>query len=473
MAPPISPLYKRSSGLLLHISSLPGAYGIGDLGHEAYAFADFLQSSGQTIWQVLPIVPVGYGYSPYSSPSTFAGNTLFVSPSLLMEDGLLTLDETIYPSSAAGQDTVDFEGASAFKNDLLKRAWERFLDGDFVSVRNAFQEFKERNTSWLDDYALYEAIKETQGAKGWTDWTPALRDREPDAMDLFLEQNGEMVERIMFNQFLFDKQWSALKGYCHERNIQLFGDLPIYVAQDSADVWANRELFYLDESGKPTVVSGVPPDYFAVTGQRWGNPLYRWDVMKARKYAWWTGRMGRILELVDIVRLDHFRGFEAYWEIPASEETAVKGVWKKGPGADLFRALEDELGTLPVVAENLGVITEEVTDLMREFGFPGMAILQFAFDSDPDNPFLPHNYEEDIVAYTGTHDNDTLLGWWNDSSSTQNADEIARARSYCTEYLEGHRGPDEIQGLHGGDPGSRCPVSGLRGENEYARNDHE
>jgi len=426
----------RSSGLLLHISSLPGPFGIGDLGREAYAFADFLHASGQTVWQVLPIVPVGYGYSPYSSPSTFAGNTLFISPELLVEDGLLTSDEASNGTRDALQtEIVDFDRAVGVKNALLDMAWNRFRESANNGLNRDFQDFKEGNTTWLSDYALYEAIKTAQGDLGWTDWAPELRDRERGALDSFVEENGDLVEKIMFFQFLFDKQWTALKAYCHERQIQLFGDLPIYVAQDSADVWANRDLFYLDASGNPTLVSGVPPDYFAETGQRWGNPLYRWDTMKANKYAWWTARMGRILQLVDIVRLDHFRGFEAYWEIPASEETAVNGVWKKGPGADLFHALRNELGPLPVVAENLGVITEGVTQLMHEFGFPGMAILQFAFDSNPDNPFLPHTYSEDTVAYTGTHDNDTLLGWWKDASSTQSADEIARARSYCAQYL--------------------------------------
>ena len=426
--------FTRSSGLLLHISSLPGSYGIGDLGPEAYAFADYLQAAGQTIWQILPIVPVGHGYSPYSSPSTFAGNTLFISPDLLVKDGLLKAEEIEFGADATPE-KVDFRRVSAYKQQILKAAWNRFSAGDPTGMGKEFAQFVSENSAWLHDYALYEAIKVREGDSGWTDWAPPLRDRNAAAIEHFESENGELIEMIKFFQFLFDRQWAALRKYCQERDVRLFGDLPIYVAQDSAEVWANRELFYLDATGNPTVVSGVPPDYFSETGQRWGNPLYKWDVMKARDYAWWAARMKRILALVDLVRLDHFRGFEAYWEVPASEKTAIKGEWRKGPGSDLFKSLERQLGTLPVIAENLGVITEGVTDLIAEFGFPGMAILQFAFDSGPDNPFLPHNYSRDIVAYTGTHDNDTLLGWWKDTSSTQDAAQIAGARAYCASYL--------------------------------------
>jgi len=266
-------------------------------------------------------------------------------------------------------------------------------------------------------------------------WRADLRDRKPSALIAYQAENADQIAMRKFWQFLFEQQWMDLKSYCNERGIRIFGDLPIYVAQDSADVWANRHLFTLKEDGYPTTIAGVPPDYFSETGQRWGNPLYKWDSMRATGYAWWTSRMARILELVDLVRLDHFRGFEAYWEVPASEETAIHGQWREGPGADLFDKLEKNLGDVPLIAENLGVITEGVTKLMDRFGFPGMAILQFAFDSDESNEFLPHNYREALVAYTGTHDNDTLKGWWSDTASTQNAEQIARAKAYCTEYL--------------------------------------
>ncbi len=423
----------------MHISSLPGPFGIGDLGYEAYAFADFLLVAGQTIWQILPIVPVGHGYSPYSSPSTFAGNTLFISPDLLLEDGLLAAADLAYPNREV-PGSVNFESASKFKRTVLKTAWDRFAGGGFSEIESELQSFKGANHDWLTNFALFEAIKEVHGGQSWTEWPASLRDRELVGITDFALKNGDLIEMIMFHQFLFDRQWRALRSYCHERHIALFGDLPIYVAQDSADVWANRNLFFLDNVGLPEVVSGVPPDYFSETGQRWGNPLYNWEVMKTDEYSWWVSRMKRVLGQVDLVRLDHFRAFEAYWEVPASEETAIHGQWTQGPGADLFETLTKQLGTLPVIAENLGVITNEVTHLMDAFGFPGMAILQFAFNSGPENAFLPHNYSEDIVAYTGTHDNDTLLGWWTDSTSTdststQSEDEKVRERSYCAQYL--------------------------------------
>ena len=434
---------KRLSGILLHITSLSGRFGIGDLGPSAYRFADFLERAGQRIWQVLPVVPPGHGYSPYSSPSTFAGSPMMISPEVLRDDGLLSdgdLDGPAFPDS-----WVDFQRVIPFKLGLLETAFENFEAGAAPQLVTPFEEFNERNAAWLPDYCLFEALKEVHGTGDWTSWPKAVARREKKGLAAARKEHAGKVRAHAFWQFLFDRQWSALKAYCNERHIRIFGDLPIYVAQDSADVWSEPHLFHLDETGKATVVAGVPPDYFSETGQRWGNPIYRWDVMKANGYDWWTRRMARILEQVDLVRLDHFRGFEAYWEVPASEETAINGRWVDGPGADVFAAMEERLGKLPVVAENLGVITDGVTDLMERFGFPGMAILQFAFDSGPENEFLPHNYPQSMVAYTGTHDNDTFVGWWTNTQSTQAADVIERAHRYCHEYLEiGRFGESEL-----------------------------
>jgi len=426
---------QRASGLLLHITSLPGRYGIGDLGPEAYRFADFLRASGQSVWQMLPLVPTGYGYSPYAAPSTYAGNALLISPDILVEEGLLLPEDVVtapkYPSKK-----VLFSDVSAYKYDLLEKAWQTHKTQKSSERHEAFAAYCRRQEFWLADYALFKAIKNQHDELEWMTWSSGLRNRNQQSLDAFKNEHADAIDMIKFWQFLFEKQWRNLRSYCNDRSIKIWGDLPIYVAQDSADVWANRHLFPLDSDGYPETIAGVPPDYFSETGQRWGNPLYKWDSMKKSGYAWWISRMSRILELVDMVRLDHFRGFEAYWEVPASEETAINGVWRQGPGADLFVALENKLGQIPIIAENLGVITSGVTDLMEQFGFPGMAILQFAFDTDETNEFLPHNYPESIVAYTGTHDNDTFMGWWTNTESTQGEDEIARAKAYCAQYLD-------------------------------------
>ncbi|QXD14615.1 4-alpha-glucanotransferase [Rhodocaloribacter litoris] len=425
----------RSSGLLLHITSLPGPYGIGDFGPAAYQFADFLVQTGQRIWQVLPLVPVGYGFSPYAGLSTFALNPLLISPERLREQGLLNTDDlTGLPAFPAGR--VDFDRVIPVKTALLRRAFGRFEAGAGLLDPAHFEAFCARHAAWLDDFALFMTLKEVHGEQVWTAWDPALAHRRPEALARARQAYATEIRMHRFWQFLAHEQWQALKAYCNERGIRIMGDLPIYVAHDSADVWANPHLFALDAHGNPTVVAGVPPDYFSKTGQRWGNPLYRWDVMAENGYAWWTRRMHKILSEVDLVRLDHFRGFEAYWEVPASEETAVNGRWVKGPGADLFETLRHELGELPVVAENLGVITDEVTALMDRFGFPGMAILQFGFDGDADADFLPHNYRHHLVAYTGTHDNDTVVGWWHETKSTQDAAAVERAHRYCRLYLD-------------------------------------
>ena len=428
----------RSSGILLHISSLPGRFGIGDLGPEAYRFADFLAATGQRIWQFLPLVPVGHGNSPYSSPSTFAVNPLLISPDLMIQEGLVAAEEEM---AEMPEGEIDFARVIELKDRLLSRAFARFSAGETAVDRLEFETFCVENAYWLDDYALFMALKSAFGGFSWTDWPRELASRNPDALREARAQHATAIRDHQFRQFLFFRQWARLKRYCNERSIALFGDLPIYVAHDSADVWADQDLFYLDERGMSTVVAGVPPDYFSETGQRWGNPIYRWDLMKERGFSWWTKRFEHIFKFVDLIRLDHFRAFAGYWEIPASEETAIHGRWVDGPGASLFKAVEERLGPLPLVAENLGMITPDVTQLMDDFGFPGMAVLQFAFGGDADHAFLPHNYPKNLVAYTGTHDNDTFVGWWN-SLRREHTDD--RTMTFARKYL----GVDDGQRVH-------------------------
>jgi len=428
---------SRSSGILLHITSLPSRFGIGDLGPEAYRFVDFLARTGQRIWQILPLGPAGYGGSPYSSLSTFAGNPLLISPERLRDRHLLQKDEIAAPPDFP-TDHVDFEAATTYKRDLLTKAFARFeADGSAADERR-FAAFREHNAHWLEDYALYMTLKEAHGDTAWTDWGDDLALRDAEALERARDQHERTIRRHVFWQYLFDRQWADLRDYCHSQDVQLFGDLPIYVADDSADVWANQELFYLDDDGQPTVVSGVPPDDFSDTGQRWGNPIYRWDLMRERNYAWWTRRFAHMLDRVDLVRIDHFRGFAAYWEIPAEDETAENGQWVDGPGADFFTTLHDKLGDLPVVAEDLGLITPDVVALREQFDFPGMAVLQFAFENGPSSDYLPHNYDRNLVAYTGTHDNNTTRGWWT------SAELSASARTFAREYLalDGDTHPD-------------------------------
>jgi 4-alpha-glucanotransferase len=419
---------RRVSGVLLHVTSLPSPYGIGDLGSAAYRFADFLSRTNQHLWQVLPLGPVGFGASPYSSTSTFAGNPLLISPEPLLEHGLLTEDD-LAPLAALPADHVDYEQVEAKKHAVLRTAFERFEADRSVVSETGLEQFRADQASWLDDYALYAALKEAHDGAPWTEWDAPLARRDPEALAQARETHAEAVRRHVFWQYLFHRQWTALQSYCHARDIRLFGDLPIYVAHDSADVWAHQELFHLDDAGAPTVVAGVPPDYFSPEGQLWGNPIYRWDRMADNGYRWWTDRMRRTLERVDLVRLDHFRGFDAYWQVPADAETAVNGEWVDGPGAPFFETLAGELGELPVVAEDLGVITDSVEALRDELGFPGMAVLQFAFEDDPSNPFLPHNYRRNLVAYPGTHDNNTTVGWWTEDLSDD------EARTFARDYL--------------------------------------
>ncbi len=440
MAPP------RLSGLLLHVTSLPSPFGIGDLGPAAFRFADFLAQTRQQLWQVLPLVPVAYGYSPYSSPSTFAGNPLLISPDRLVEEGILR-QEDLSDRPDFPEDRVDFEHAVPFKFGVLERAFARFEDGETGLNPADFEGFCAQEADWLEDYALFMALKSEYGDGVWTAWPHELAHRHGEALRHAHHMHARAVRLHKFWQFLFARQWNALHQYCHERGIRIFGDLPIYVAHDSADCWANPDLFFLDEQGHPTVVAGVPPDYFSETGQRWGNPLYRWKRMRERGYTWWTRRLARTFKLYDLVRLDHFRGFAGYWEVPAEEETAVNGRWVEGPGASLFDTLRHNLGSLPVVAENLGVITPDVTALMEQQHFPGMAVLQFAFDSDATSDFLPHNYQPSLVAYTGTHDNDTIIGWWDDLPTSQPRHDGSLAgtgKAYARAYLGLGEGDEDV-----------------------------
>jgi 4-alpha-glucanotransferase len=427
--------HPRSSGLLLHVSSLPGPHGIGDLGREAYRFVDFLAAAGQRYWQVLPLVPTGHGNSPYSSPSTFASNPLFISFDTLVGDGLL--EETDFDDllDINSGDEVDYERVIPARMAVLRKAYINFKQGRGRIDPEEYSGFIVSNHDWLHDYARFMALREHFEDAAWTEWPPEFARRDVAALEAFDERHAGEIERHVFWQYLFARQWSQLKAYCHKRSVEIFGDLPIYVAHDSADVWAHPELFYLDDRGMPTIVAGVPPDYFSETGQRWGNPLYRWDLMERDGFRWWRRRLSKILDRVDLVRLDHFRAFAAYWEIPAAEETAIEGRWVDGPSDAFFHAMEEEFGSLPVVAEDLGIITPEVTALMNRFGYPGMAVYQFGFDSGPESTFLPHHFSQNLVAYTGTHDNDTLAGWWQYAPPTQSADARASVRAFVRTYL--------------------------------------
>jgi 4-alpha-glucanotransferase len=427
----------RVSGVLLHPTSLPGRYGLGDLGDAAFRFADFLEAAGQGLWQVLPLGPTGYGDSPYQCFSAFAGNPLLVSLERLVDEGWLSADDLARAPSFP-ETEVDFGAVIGFRLPLLDRAAENFQARAKDDERREFELFRQRHSGWLADYALFMALKHAHDGAVWTRWDKPLALHDGAALDAWRAAHAGEIASREFAQFQFFRQWSGLRAYCHHRGIRIMGDVPIFVAHDSADVWAHRDLFQLEADGERTVIAGVPPDYFSATGQCWGNPLYRWEVMANKHYQWWIERFRSALSLVDLVRLDHFRGFEAYWEIPGSETTAVKGRWVKGPGALLFQALRRGLGQLPIVAENLGVITPEVEALRQKFGFPGMAILQFAFGTDPQGPgFRPYNYTPDLVAYTGTHDNDTTVGWWTAGvgDSTRTEADVEAERSFAREYF--------------------------------------
>jgi 4-alpha-glucanotransferase len=429
---------SRSSGILLHPTSLPGRWGIGDLGSAAYQFVDFLTEAGQRLWQILPLGPTGFGNSPYQCLSSFAGNHLLISLDRLVEEGLLRPDdlygEAAPPLPTFSDDQVDYDAVTEFKMPLLQRSFDYFRQDVAPAHTAAFKAFCATNADWLDDYTLFVAIKDHQDGASWDVWDLDIRLREPEALKRWQNELADYIEMRKYFQYLFFHQWRALKAYANERNIRIVGDMPIFVAYDGSDVWGNPELFYLDEENHPTVVAGVPPDYFSATGQLWGNPLYRWDQMAENGYVWWMRRVKSTLDMVDIVRLDHFRGFEAYWEVPAGEETAVNGQWVKGPGNLIFETLASALGDLPIIAEDLGLITSEVEDLRDNFDLPGMKVLHFAFGDTAKNPYLPHNYTSNYVVYTGTHDNDTTLGWYESREDWE--------RAAITRYL-GHP-PEDI-----------------------------
>jgi len=426
---------KRASGILLHISSLPSRCGIGDLGQAAYDFADFLEESGQRYWQILPLNPTdgGSSDSPYSSPSTFAGNPLFISPELLEDDGLLDSSDTACHVKEE-EDLIDYDAVRQHKLGMLAKAFKRFVKASELKDMGSFCL---RNAFWLDDHALFTVLKAHHGGKSWIEWPEKYRDRDPEALECFRKANEEEILREKFFQFTFDEQWSRVKKYCNEKGIKIIGDLPIYVSYDSADVWSHPGIFKLDEKKRPYAVAGVPPDYFSSTGQLWGNPVYRWDVLKGSRYDWWLKRFSSTFRKYDIVRIDHFRGLVQYWEVPSTEPNAVKGSWQDVPTYDFFDRIKWDFPHFPVIAEDLGVITDDVKDAKRHYGLPGMKILMFAFgEDDPSNPYLPHNYERNCIVYTGTHDNNTLQGWMK-----HEAPETDKARLFRYLGEEGDEGP--------------------------------
>ncbi len=416
----------RSSGILLHPTSLPGRYGIGDLGAAARRFVDWLEAQGQSIWQVLPLGPTSYGDSPYQTLSAFAGNPNLISLDSLVMDGLLAAAD-LADSPAFPDDRVDFGRVIPFHNQKLALACHNFVSSARPALKQEFAVFVEANRYWLEDFALFAALKQAHGLRPWVEWESDLSRRGSQAIAKASQAYASEIEEEKFRQWLFYRQWTALRTYARGKGIRLFGDLPIFVAHDSADVWANQREYFLDERGRPTAVAGVPPDYFSPTGQRWGNPLYRWEAMRGSGYSWWIERFKALLSLVDYIRIDHFRGFEAYWEIPASEKTAIRGQWVEGPGLPFFQAIKRALGSLPLIAEDLGVITPGVEKLRDALGLPGMKVLQFAW-SDPMNPFLPHNHRVNCIVYTGTHDNNTTRGWWETEMD-------APAREFVKDYL--------------------------------------
>jgi 4-alpha-glucanotransferase len=407
--------FQRASGILLHPTSLPSRGGIGDLGPAAYAFVDFLAAARQTLWQVLPLGPVGTGNSPYSAISAFAGNPLMISIERLVDKGWLR--PTALKKLGLRVGPVDYENVHACKIPLLQEGARNFLRESYGESRARYDRFCQDNAWWLDDFALFNVLREKHNRQSWQAWPRELAHCVPTALARIRKEHDESIQVERAIQFAFFEQWRALHSYARQRQIKIVGDVAIFVNLDSADVWKHRELFHLDDKLEPVCVAGVPPDFFSKTGQRWGNPLYRWDVLKSRGYDWWIQRMRWVLNVCDIIRLDHFRGFEAYWEIPGRESTAVNGRWVKGPDKDLFKALRKSLGDLPFIAEDLGTITPEVEKLRDDLGLPGMRILQFGFSNRGAHIYLPHRFDKNTVVYTGTHDNDTTVGWWNNGAT--------------------------------------------------------
>lgn len=425
---------KRSSGILMHITSLPSPYGIGTLGKDAYDFVDFLERAGQKFWQLLPLGPTSYGDSPYQSFSSFAGNPYLIDLDLLVQEGLLEKEDFQAIDFGEDPEKVDYEKIYLRKLPVLKKAYEKGKD----TLAHAMDEFCKEQGNWVEDYALYMAVKNHFKMKPWMDWDDAIKKRDEKALVYYRRLLKEDMSYWIFLQYIFLKQWTALKAYANKKGIRVIGDIPIYVAEDSADAWANSEILYLDEEKKPICVAGCPPDFFSETGQLWGNPIYRWDVLEKRNYDWWIERIRGNLKLYDVIRIDHFRGFESYWEIPYGSKTAASGRWVKGPAMKLFDAVKAQLGHVDIIAEDLGFLTEEVLQFRVDSGYPGMKVLQFAFDTREESDYLPHNYDKNCVVYTGTHDNDTIIGWMETASKTDVA--------FAMDYL--HLSEDE--GYHWG-----------------------
>ena len=432
--------FQRASGVLLHPTSLPSRFGIGDLGQAAYEFVDFLASSGQTLWQVLPLGPTGYEHSPYiMNFSTFAGNPLLIDLDQLVAEGLLKAEE-LTPLDGVDPERVDFDRVIAHKTHFLKLAHDRFLTARSPDQQAKFDQFCEEQASWLNDFVLFMALFDASGGKSWNHWDSAIARREPSALQAQREALKAQIQYQQFVQFKFFEQWQKLRQYANDKAIKIIGDISIYVCHNSSDVWAAPDLFKLDpDTLEPAFIAGVPPDYFSETGQLWGNPVYDWDKAEKTDFAWWIKRFQVTLQYVDIVRVDHFRGFEAYWQVPAGEATAINGEWIEAPGEKFFKALGEALGDLPILAEDLGIITPEVEALRDRFDFPGMRILMFAFGDDPDNAYLPHHYTRNTVVYPGTHDNDTAIGWWQQASDTE--------KQFLARY-SGYHSPEAIEDIN-------------------------
>ena len=428
-------MFERSSGILFHPTSLPGKYGIGTLGKEAYAFIDFLKKSRQKLWQIFPLGPTGYGDSPYQSFSSFAGNPYLIDFDLLIEAHLLSEEDLRDVFFGDNEEYIDYGAIYNQKYPLLRKAYENFKSSDNHEMRENLEHFKRENASWLNDYSLYISLKNHFNGLPWNEWAHDIKNREHGAMEHYKNELADDIEYHNFIQFLFFKQWGDVKRYANENGIKIIGDIPIFVAADSSDAWANPEIFLFDEERKPVKVAGVPPDYFSATGQLWGNPLYNWQKLKETNYSWWVERVRANLSTCDIIRIVHFRGFEAYWAVPYGDDTAINGQWEPGPGIDLFNAIKSQLGELPIIAEDLGLMTQGVIDLREATGFPGMKILGFAFDSGEENDYLPHTYTKNCVVYTGTHDNDTLIGWFQKAKEED--------RQFARDYLNS-RSDDEI-----------------------------
>lgn len=432
--------FQRASGVLLHPTSLPGSFGIGALGKAAYAFVDFLANSGQTLWQVLPLGPTGYEHSPYiMNFSTFAGNPLLIDLTAFVSDGFLDAEE-LTPLADENPERVDFTRVVAHKMHLLKQAYDRVQKARSPEQHTQLTQFCQEQASWLDDFTLFMALLEANEGTGWHQWEPAIARRDPDAIKAQKEALQDSIQFHQFLQFTFFSQWQKLRQYANSKNIKIIGDISIYVCHNSSDVWADPDLFKLDPNTfEPAFIAGVPPDYFSATGQLWGNPVYNWEQAQKTNFAWWIKRFQVTLQYVDIVRVDHFRGFEAYWQVPAGEATAINGEWTKAPGEQFFEALGEALGTLPILAEDLGIITPEVEALRDRFDFPGMRILMFAFGNDPGNAYLPHNYVSNTVVYPGTHDNDTIIGWWQ---------QLGAAEKQFLATYSGYSSPDAIEAIN-------------------------